>query len=76
MEPHIRIPAPPVPPDRRDPSVPAGAPSSSDVIPVSRQRLESLQRHLTCSYERFPTRHLRQSLRIIQHLLVDGDRVP
>jgi hypothetical protein len=76
MEPHIRVPAASFPPDPHDPPVPAGASSSSDVIPVSRQRLESLQRHLTCSYERFPTRHLRQSLRIIQHLLIDGDRAP
>jgi len=76
MEPHIRVPAASVPPDRCDPPVPAGTSSSNDVIPVSRQRLESLQRHLTCSYERFPTRHLRQSLRILQHLLVDGDRTP
>ncbi len=75
MEPHIRAPAASVPSKRPDPPVPAKA-SSGDVIPVSRQRLESLQRHLTCSYERFPTRHLRQSLRILQHLLVDGDRTP
>ena len=76
MESHIRVSAASVPPDRRDPPVPAGASVSNDVIPVSRQRLESLQRHLTYSYERFPTRHLRQSLRILQHLLVDGDRTP
>ncbi|MGQ9549362.1 MAG: hypothetical protein ACUVSY_16850 [Roseiflexus sp.] len=76
MEPHIRIPVDPVPSDRCDPPVSAGALPSNDIILVSRQRLESLQRHLTCSYERFPTRHLRQSLQIIQHLLVDGDRIP
>jgi hypothetical protein len=43
MEPHIRVSAASVPSDRPDPPVPARASASSDVIPVSRQRLESLQ---------------------------------
>ncbi len=36
MEPHIRVPAVSVPPDRRDPPVSVGASASNDVIPVSR----------------------------------------
>ncbi len=36
MEPHIRVPAASVPPDRRDPPVPTGASASNDAIPVSR----------------------------------------
>lgn len=50
------------------------SPTSGDTIRVSRRRLEHLHRHLTCSYRRFPTRHLRQSLQILQHLLITGDR--
>ncbi len=67
-------PAPHAPLNRRNPPVSVKVAASGDVIPVSRRRLESLRRHLIHSYERFPTRHLRQSLQIIQHLLVDGDR--
>jgi hypothetical protein len=55
---------------------PIGHPASSGVPPVpdekivvSRQHLEQLQRHIRLGYERFPTRHLRQSLLILEHML-------
>ncbi|GIW01526.1 hypothetical protein [Roseiflexus sp.] len=48
----------------------SGAPPATDEkILVSRQHLEQLQRHIRLDYERFPTRHLRQSLLIIDHIL-------
>ncbi|GIW00337.1 MULTISPECIES: hypothetical protein [Roseiflexus] len=51
-------------------SVSAGIPpAADDKILVSRQHLEQLQRHVRLGYERFPTRHLRQSLLIIEHML-------
>lgn len=57
-------------------TAPIGNPASSGIppvpdekIPVSRQHLEQLQRHIRLGYERFPTRHLRQSLLIIEHIL-------
>jgi hypothetical protein len=50
--------------------VSSGAPLTLDEkIIVSRQHLEQLQRHVRLGYERFPTRHLRQSLLIIEHML-------
>lgn len=55
---------------------PIGHPVSAGVPPVpdehilvSRQYLEQLQRHIRLGYERFPTRHLRQSLLILEHML-------
>lgn len=44
-------------------------PDADDRIVVSRQHLEQLHRHVRLSYERFPTRHLRQSLLILDHIL-------
>ncbi len=41
----------------------------SDTITLSRRYVEQLHRHLNLVYGRFPNRHLRQSLRIIQHIL-------
>lgn len=50
--------------------VSVGAPPAADeTILVSRQHLEQLQRHVRLGYERFPTRHLHQSLLIIEHML-------
>lgn len=41
----------------------------SDTITLSRRYIEQLHRHLNLVYGRFPNRHLRQSLRIVQHIL-------
>lgn len=42
---------------------------SADYILVPRSALEQLLNHLTNEYTRFPTRHLRQAIRIVEHVL-------
>ena len=42
---------------------------STDYILVPRPALEQLLNHLTNEYARFPTRHLRQAIRIVEHVL-------
>lgn len=53
-----------------NPSPANSPPDIDDRIVVSRQYLEQLHRHVRLGYERFPTRHLRQSLLILDHILI------
>lgn len=49
--------------------VASSPPLPPDVIVVSRQYMEQLQRHVNLGYGRFPNRHIRQSILILQHIL-------
>ncbi|MFO7166744.1 MAG: hypothetical protein DIU80_001835 [Chloroflexota bacterium] len=47
----------------------APAPQQQDYVRVPRCILERLLAHSNAAYRRFPTRHLLQIIRILQHLL-------
>lgn len=47
----------------------------SDMVVLPRMRLQHLQQHLHRAYSHHPTRHVKQSLQIIHHLLlIDGEQ--
>lgn len=51
-------------------------PLPPDVIVVSRQYMEQLQRHVNLGYGRFPNRHIRQSILILQHIMGGAETTP